>query len=123
MTAPADDFGPSRVERTGTLTVTYLDHELLDRLINRVPCCVPGCRRTLKRRWVHQEWVCQIHYAAVPSALKLKRRAVVHRLKRRGELVVLASGQRLITTTRAYRLDQKLWHRVKRIAIEKASGL
>ena len=48
--------------------------------LDRIACCVPGCRRTRKLEgaleWPDDLWICQKHWAAVPVDMKtVKRRA------------------------------------------------
>ena len=72
-------------------------------MADRLPCCVPFCRRTTKDNRGFNEWLCSKHYGLVDQKLKaLRRRAL-----RRGR----------------YELDELIWRRLKRQAIERAVGL
>ena len=73
--------------------------------MSRLICIVPFCRRTRSadREPRYSEWCCPEHWRHVPQRLKLLRRRA-HRYGRR-------------------RLDDMLWVRCKRAAIEAAGGI
>jgi hypothetical protein len=65
----------------------------------RLPCCVPFCRRTTPAGgWA--EWLCPRHWRLVDAEIKALRR----RVRRKGR----------------HRLDDMLWRRAKRQAIDRA---
>lgn len=72
-------------------------------MIERLPCQVPGCRRTRKPESGVVAWICADHWRAIPA----ERRRIYSLARRR------RNGQ-----AEAY-----LWPRLVRIAIEKAAGL
>ena len=81
---------------------------------DRIPCCVPFCRRTTRRRpeWTGEvEWICGPHWKAVPRDLKLN----VSRWRRR---LRADPG----SAKAAFRFDMA-WRRCRRVAIEAAGGI
>jgi hypothetical protein len=77
-------------------------------MTGRLPCCVPFCRSTRGDRKgcpivPGMEWLCSRHWALVPRRLK-RLRSLAKRRHRDA-------------------LDDLLWARCKRIAIEAAGGL
>lgn len=72
-------------------------------MTGRIPCEVPGCRRTRKAETGVTGWICAKHWAAVPQG----RRRVYALAKRRGNEQAQAW----------------IWPRLVRAAIEKAAGL
>lgn len=79
----------------------------------RIPCVVPFCRCGATSYPPGHEIICPKHYRLVDPALKARRRKVRVALKRRG----------LLETDRHFRLDGVLWDRIKRQAIERATGV
>lgn len=78
----------------------------------RLQCCVPFCTRSRGDRKgdpiaQYTEWICAAHYALVDKSLKIRRQ----RLRRRHR------GSR-----RGHWLDQLVWKKMKRQAIERAMG-
>lgn len=97
---------------------------------NRVPCCVPHCRRTRKPGG-GQFWICGIHWRFVPMAVKAEYRLVRKRtlriLDRRPQYrdywkLPPGSPQRLRAHAMWMRVDQVL-EKCKRAAIERAMGI
>lgn len=98
-------------------------------------CCVPFCRRTSRR--FKEEWICGDHWKTVPTALKrfrTKRLKLVYRAweKANAELGLarekgVGVREAYFKTYRAERrwlgIERGTWCRMKRIAIEKATGL
>ena len=100
---------------------------------NRIPCCVPFCRRTVAREAItpNTEFLCRRHWALVPKSLK--------RRKRQSERVAERSDARfrahysanncssteieLSRALAAMALARAVWARCKRTVIEKAVGL
>lgn len=68
----------------------------------RLRCCVPFCRRTTRNDRGWDEWLCAAHWKLVDTDIKALRR----RARRKGR----------------QRLDNMLWRRAKRQAIERALG-
>jgi hypothetical protein len=66
----------------------------------RLPCCVPFCRRTTRNDRGWAEWLCPRHWRLVDAEIKALRR----RVRRKGR----------------HRLDDMLWRRAKRQAIDRA---
>src|SRR3569833_3213822 len=92
---------------------------------NRIPCCVPYCRRTRKPDG-HEQWICGIHWRLVPLAVKaeyrLARRRARRILDRRPEYreywkLKPGSPERLRAHAMWQQLDQ-VWVKCKRVAIE-----
>jgi len=79
----------------------------------RIACVVPFCRCGATSYPPGYEIICPKHYRLVDAALKARRRKVKAALKRRG----------LLDTEREHRLDGLLWERMKRQAIERATGV
>jgi len=83
---------------------------------DRIPCCVPFCRRTAARRDFPfaGEILCGKHYRLASKVLRRRR----SRLKRIGKRALDAS-----TWARIDRLDAILWRQIKSQAIERAFGV
>jgi hypothetical protein len=81
-------------------------------MTNRLQCCVPFCRRTIKRegRPDFAEWICGKHWRLLPQ----KRRKVYGR--------VMKAWRRYRSADGVARAD-RLWFRLKRQAIEAAGGI
>lgn len=69
----------------------------------RLPCEVPGCRRTRKPEPGVTGWICAKHWTAIPA----QRRRVYALARRRGN----------------ERAQAWIWPCLVRMAIEKAAGL
>jgi len=79
---------------------------------DRLPCLVPGCRRTLAPADpAHTEGLCAKHW---PMADK-RRRALLARVRRK--------ARRLGWTPALIRLEARLWAICKAQAIERALGI
>lgn len=74
----------------------------------RICCCVPFCRRTRKADATISEWICAEHWRAVPR----NDRAIYSRVKRKARF----AGAWTMAA-------ERIWRRVKRIAIERAGGI
>ena len=97
----------------------------------RLQCCVPFCRRTTANKHGWGEWVCGKHWAAVP---KEKRRAWLRLGREVRSAIALepltreywklppGSPKRIAAVRMWHRYD-RIWNRVKRIAIERAGGI
>jgi hypothetical protein len=87
---------------------------------DRLPCCVPFCRRTtlaapLVAAWGDgAEWICAAHWRNVAPKTKQARASVRRRLKR-------GDPHHSIEALRA--LAAGLWAKAKRQAIERAMGI
>ena len=88
-------------------------------MADRIPCCVPHCRRTIARERLaegyddrtHWEWICSKHWTAIP---------------RRRRLAYLRAKRQFFTRPGSYWRAPalcRLWIRLKREAIERAAGL
>lgn len=75
----------------------------------RIRCCVPHCRRTKPNVAGYAEWICAKHWSAVPR----EQRRVWQRLVRWYRKGKVFQGVRA----------DRMWSRLKRIAIEKGMGL
>lgn len=71
--------------------------------MTRIPCEVPGCRRTRKAEEGVLAWICEDHWKAIPAG----RRRVYALAKRREN----------------WKAEAWIWPRLVRTAIEKAAGL
>jgi hypothetical protein len=91
------------------MVLHLLNHEQF-LMAERMPCCVPFCRRTRRNDGRFREWICAIHWRAVPRRLKAYKRATQRRA------VATLDPQEIARANRA-------WERCKRVAIEKAGGL
>lgn len=82
---------------------------------DRISCVVPFCRRTTKRLWETQEWVCGIHWRLVPREMRqrlFKYRRLVNRMFTRG-----------VPNQRAKARESDQWEKCKSAAIERAAGI
>lgn len=89
-------------------------------------CCVPFCRRTSRR--CKDEWICGDHWKLVPRALKTfrtKRLKLIRlQFERANAIATREEYFRACRLARRYeRLEGATWRRMKRIAIEKATGI
>ena len=75
----------------------------------RISCCVPHCRRTKQNAEGYAEWICAKHWSAVPR----DKRRVWQRVRRDHRKGIPQFKRRV----------DRLWQRLKRIAIEKGMGL
>lgn len=81
-------------------------------MTGRLPCLVPGCRRTLKPGEAdHSEGICAKHW---PSTSK-RHRALLSKVRRK--------AKRIGWTPQLSRLEARLWDRLKTEAIEIGVGL
>lgn len=85
----------------------------------RIACCVPFCRRTRgdRKGWPlteGDEWICQDHWPLVSKTIK-KRRAKLRRYLKR-----LRPGPKV---GRVLDIDDRLWAKAKKQAIERAAGI
>lgn len=79
----------------------------------RSGCCVPFCRRT--STLFRDEWICGEHWRLVDRDLKRLRTRLLIRFKRRPQTMAVR---------RAWlRIEQATWRRMKRQAIERATGI
>lgn len=81
-------------------------------MTGRIPCQVPGCRRTkAKGTDAYKEWLCPKHWPTV----RKQRRRVLSRIHRK--------GNRDGWTPRLLLHERTIWHAIRREAIERALGL
>lgn len=82
---------------------------------DRTPCVVPFCTRTTATIRLHarghDEWICRVHWQAVPTSLK-RRKFRFERMLRAGR-----------EPDRVRRLLSETWLRCKRAAIERGGGI
>jgi len=96
---------------------------------DRIPCCVPYCRRTASRaKFPHcSEIICGKHWRLAPAAWRRRRSRLARRYRRRfGDNPPWhypAGSPDRIDAVRLRRLDNQLWERCKKAAIEAATGL
>lgn len=86
----------------------------------RTPCCVPFCRRSTAGRW--KGFICGPHWRLVDRDLKQLRSRLRRRFMKRGEVVTIPRGWRFLTD-RAARIENGIWRRMVRQAIERATGV
>jgi hypothetical protein len=86
--------------------------------MSRIRCCVPFCRRTASQlRYPDaEEIICGKHYRLANGTLR-RRLTKVRRLTQR---VRTDNGGKL---RQAWHLDNALWGRIKKQAIERAVGI
>lgn len=97
---------------------------------DRVPCCVPFCRRTTARGHF-REWICPKHWPAVSRRTKARKSAnarFIRRELRRNPLAAeywkLPPGSKeRVKAVRMWRLADAIWERCKAEAIERAMGI
>jgi hypothetical protein len=83
-------------------------------MIDRISCCAPFCKRTIgknKLAYGFSEWLCQKHYGLVDIKLKRRRAALRRRNIKR------------IDAERYVKTDDRMWARIKKQAIERATGV
>lgn len=83
---------------------------------DRIPCCVPFCKRTASRAKFPEaaEIICGKHYRLASPVLRQR----LSKLRRRA-----ARYSDIRKIKRAEILDAWLWERIKRQAIERAVGI
>jgi hypothetical protein len=95
---------------------------MVERMNDRCPCLVPGCKRTTKPG--PREWICDRHWQAIPKA----RRRVMSRIVRQYRRQFGSNGfwqyppgsdQRRDALVLQHRWE-RVWRRLKREAIETA---
>lgn len=96
-------------------------------MTDRLPCCVPFCRRTFKNDEGFVEMICGKHWR-MASQVKRRRRTRLFRAyrKRFGDNDYWnypAGSPQRIAAVRLHRLCQKAWQSCKRDAIERAAGI
>ena len=99
-------------------------------MTDRVPCCVPFCRRTIARGDFN-EWICPRHWPLVSAATKRRRRLadrIADRAQRRFDTLAAAQGGYWLPAQRrrvegAIRRAAAAWERCKAEAIERAGGI
>lgn len=79
----------------------------------RSSCCVPFCRRT--STLFRDEWICGEHWRLVDRDLKRLRTRLMGRFKRRRQTMAVRRAW--------FRIEQATWRRMKRQAIERATGI
>lgn len=97
-------------------------------------CCVPFCRRTSRR--FKEEWICGDHWKLVPRDLKTFRTKRLKQIRlafdkaealrracARGEERQEHYRRTCRLARRWDRTEKAIWRRMKRIAIEKATGI
>lgn len=104
-------------------------------MVDRLSCCVPFCRRTLRNEKGYGEWICAKHWPLVPRSMKRRRRQQVRRVKKLKHMWVHDpefqarienSGRYLkycAALQRAYQASYAAWDECKRAAIEAAAGI
>lgn len=82
----------------------------------RLKCCVPFCRGTRGLRKgetvLPDEWICSVHWRAVPATLKRVRSRLRRRRKKLGHMTAVMRG-----------INFRSWELCKRKAIEAAGGI
>lgn len=104
-------------------------------MVDRLQCCVPYCRRSMRNDEGYSEWICGKHWPLVPRALKSRKRQLNRRVKRLkrmwdndpvAQARIEGSGRYLKyrrTLQRAYQASYAAWEECKRAAIEAAAGI
>jgi hypothetical protein len=111
-------------------------------MTDRIPCCVPFCRRTRRNDGRFSEWICGAHWRLVDKKLKrLKKQSSdafrraddeCEAINREGyefalvhnggvaEEIIARLGAAMARRRRKLRQAWRLWERCKREAIERA---
>jgi hypothetical protein len=95
---------------------------------DRIPCCVPFCRRTADaEKFKGEEIICGKHWR-LASATQRRRQSRMARMYRRrfgrnGYWEYPAGSPDRLDAVKLARILEKLWERCKRQAIERAAGL
>lgn len=84
---------------------------------NRIPCCVPFCRRTIATSPGYREFLCGPHLRLARPALR-RRRAL---FRRRYKRAVLQAD--FPAALRAFRGENAIWDAIKKEAIERSAGI
>lgn len=93
-------------------------------MTERAACIIPGCRHTCRKLWPGHEWLCGEHWRLVPRAVRHRRQVIRAALRRRGEIERDATtGKYVARSVRACVLEDQVWRRMKRLALERAAGL
>lgn len=87
-------------------------------MTGRIPCIVPHCRHVVRCHHGETEAICAAHWRAIPVRYRRVYTRAYHwtegeRYRRNGPPV----GRRLLESS------DRLWRRMKRLAIEAAAGL
>lgn len=95
----------------------------------RIPCCVPFCKRTASRDKFPNasEIICGKHWRMAPAAWRRRlsrlRRTYRRRFGDNGPWFYAGGTRERIDAWRIKDLDCRLWDRCKKAAIEAAGGL
>lgn len=101
----------------------------------RIHCLVPHCRRTTDSKNGYGEWICSKHWAAVPKASRRVYSRATRRIRRAvaaGEMIKFTNGSsRLcfrkgtawVEHIRALSAYERLWKRMKKLAVERSLGI
>lgn len=91
---------------------------------DRIPCCVPFCRRSAKRDAGVSEIICGKHWRLADQDLRRRynteKKRIAPDLERDPETLPPAEVSRII---KDWRWLQTMWGEIKRQAIEKAMGV
>lgn len=97
---------------------------------DRLPCCVPFCRRTIGADKGYSEWICPKHWRVVPP----EARAAYALARRRARWIIarkpiyreywrlLPGSPARLSAVAMWRRVDTAWERCKRQAIERALG-
>jgi hypothetical protein len=95
----------------------------------RLRCCVPYCRRSASRDKFPNvdEIICGKHWRLAPKAWRVRKRKIERYYRRhfgdQGYWNFPPGSARRLKAVQAHRLDNLMWDRIKRHAIEVALGI
>ena len=98
-------------------------------MTDRIRCCVPYCGRTAAREKFPncEEIICGKHWRMAPKRLRLRKRTIERYYRRHfGDQAYWqfpAGSARRLKAVQAHRLNNLMWERCKRAAIDVALGL
>lgn len=92
---------------------------------DRIPCCVPFCRRTRKPGC--SEWICQTHWAPVPRSMRLVHFRLGREYRKsfgnNSPYIYPGGSAERVEAVRLTHRHNRVWDRIKRLAVEKATGI
>ncbi|TQX92353.1 hypothetical protein EQW76_00740 [Rhizobium sp. rho-13.1] len=96
-------------------------------MVDRIPCCVPYCRRTFKNDEGCKEVICGKHWRLASPVLRRRKiklfRMYTKRFGENGFWAYPAGSAKRIEAVRLDRLCGLIWERCKTQAIERAMGI
>lgn len=93
----------------------------------RIPCCVPGCRRTFAPEEGSSEIMCGDHWRTVPAYRRRRHRALIARYRRlygdTAYWLFPAGSPKLLGAVKLNNMCAQAWRLIKKAATERALGI